>query len=284
MRSSFLMAFVFSACGSAHLVTGNFPDGGAGGTATAGGSTAGGSAGGGVAGGTTAGGSAGGSMGGGSMGGGASGGVTGGGAVGGGSVAGGTAGGGSAGGAASCSAATCSTGCCLNGTCQPGTQLLACGTGGVACAQCMMGQACAPSTQTCGLDPQSQWVVHPVSAGINSTKPSGSNWDTLGDPDPYANLYCPATAGSVTAATSSLNNDYQPMWNDGECTLTADQLMTTGFAFSVYDSDGLLGGADDLIAPKTTMVVTESDLNSGTISFGATSGLMSITFSLTGVP
>lgn len=148
----------------------------------------------------------------------------------------------------------------------------------------MMGDACAAMSQTCILDPQSRWTVHPASARINATKPSGSNWDTLGDPDPYVNLYCPATASSVTDATSSLDNAYQPMWTDGECTMTADELMTTGFAFSVLDSDGLLGGSDDSIAPKTTKVLSESDLRSGTVSHGATSGLASIRFTLTRVP
>lgn len=281
MRSTLcLLALALSACGSAHLVTGSPKDGGAGGTAMGGGT--GGAMGGGASGGGAVGGGA---TGGGTSGGGVAGGGVAGGGQAGGVVGGGTAGGGSAGGgSASCTATSCPTGCCLNGTCQPGTQPLACGTGGVACAQCMTGDACS-TAQTCILDPQSQWTVHPASAAVNSSKPSGSGWDSFGGaPDPYVDLYCPASASSITDSSSSVDNSYQPTWSDGECTVTADQLMTTGFAFAVFDSDGLLGGADDSIAPKTTKVLTEAELRAGMVSHGATSGLGSIQFSLTRVP
>lgn len=288
MRTSLVLAaLVFAnACGSSNLTTGG---GGGGSAMSGGGASGGGAAGGAVAGGSAAGGSAGGSVtgggraggsGGGTSGGGVAGGGTSGGGVAGGGSAGGNAAGGSGGGAAGCSSTTCATGCCLNGTCQPGTQPLACGTNGVTCAQCMTNEAC--SNQTCGFDPQSMWRVHPTMARINPSKPSGSGWDSFGgDPDPYVDLYCPATASGITDSSSSASDTLTPSWTDGACVMTAAQLMSAGFAFAAYDEDGLLGGADDLIVGKTTVPVTASDLMTGTISRGPSSGLASITFSFT---
>lgn len=215
-----------------------------------------------MGGGSAAGGSA---MGGGSAGGSA-----------GGSSAGGSAGGGSAG----CSASTCATGCCLNGTCQPGTQPLACGTGGVACETCMTNQAC--TTQQCGLDPQSMWRVRATSARIAARKLNGDNWDGFGgDPDGTVDLYCPSTSSSVTDSSSEVTNSFTPTWTDGECTLTAAALLSSGFAFAVFDADGLFGGANDQIAPKTTVPVTEATLMAGTVMRGPVSALTSITFTFT---
>ncbi|MDP3504771.1 MAG: hypothetical protein Q8S33_30815 [Myxococcales bacterium] len=279
-------------CGSAELTTGGSGGGGsaqdggarAGGSAGgAGGSSAGGASGGGS---VTGGGSAGGSSAGGSAAGGSatSGGSAAGGSAGG-SSAGGSAGGGSAGGSAGggsagCSASTCASGCCLNGTCQPGTQLLACGTGGAACETCMPNQAC--TAQQCGLDPQSMWRVRATTARIAARKLNGDNWDGFGgDPDGYVNLYCPATSSSVTDSSSEVTNSFTPMWTDSECTMTASALLTSGFAFAVFDADGLLGGADDLIAPKTTVMVTEATLMAGTVMRGPVSALTSITFTFT---
>lgn len=309
---SLLLALVFVGCGSAQLMTGGTgggtarvdggPTGGggaatgggtAGGAATGGGNTAGGSAfaggsaGGGsaFAGGSTAGGSAfaGGSTAGGSAlaGGSAGGGSAGGNAAGGSVSGGGSAGGGSSGGGtAGCTPTSCPSGCCLNGTCQPGTQPLACGTNGDACLTCMMNESC--TNQACGIDPQSMWRVRPTSARVAATKIGGSSWDSFGgDPDPFVNVYCPATSSSVTASTSTVDNSYTPTWTSGECTMTAAALMSAGFAFSVYDSDGVLGGADDLIAPKTTVVLTSATLMAGTVTRGPISALTSITFTLT---
>lgn len=289
MRSSFFVAALLSVgCGSASLTTGGGTGGGsvttmdagaAGGSASGGGQA--GAPGGGVAGGRAGGTATGGGLatGGGVVGGGtggSGGGVVTGGGVAGGGMAGGGAAGGSAGGSAGCSAATCATGCCLNGTCQPGTQPLACGTAGVACAQCMTNEAC--TGQTCGFDPQSMWRVHPSSAVTNSTKLSGSGWDSFGgDPDPYVDLHCPSSGG-ITDSTSSVSDTTMPSWSDGECVMTAAELMSSGFAFAVYDADGILGGADDLIAPKTTVRPTSADLMAGTVMRGPVSALTSITF------
>lgn len=294
MRSFPLFAaLLLVGCGSSQLMTGGNGGGSAQGD---GGTRAGGSAGGGTAGGTAGGASAGGRAGGsgggtvtgggsaagGSAAGGAAGGgtVTGGGMAGGGSAGGSSAGGSAGGGSAGCSASSCASGCCLNGTCQPGTQPLACGTGGITCVTCMTNEAC--NSQACGLDPQSMWRVHATSARIASTKIGGAGWDSFGgDPDGYVDLYCPATSSGITDSSSEVSNSLTPSWTDGECTMTAAALMSSGFAFAVYDGDGLLGGADDLIAPKTTVLVTGATLMAGTVMQGPVSALTSITFTFT---
>lgn len=281
-------ALLLVGCGSAQLMTGEGGRGG-GSAQSDGGARAGGSAGGAAGGsaGGASGGSGGGSVTGGGSGGGSSAGgsAAGGSATGGGSTAGGSAGGSSAGGSAGggsagCSASTCASGCCLNGTCQPGTQPLACGTGGVACATCMTNQAC--NSQQCGLDPQSMWRVRATTARIAARKLNGDNWDGLGgDPDGVAHLYCPATSSSITDSSSEVTNSFTPTWTDSECTMTAAALLSSGFAFAVADADGLLGGADDQIAPKTTVMVTEATLMAGTVMRGPVSALTSITFTFT---
>ncbi len=140
----------------------------------------------------------------------------------------------------------------------------------------MTNEAC--TGQTCGFDPQSMWRVHPSSAVTNSTKIGGSGWDSFGgDPDVYVDLHCPASGG-ITDSTSTASDTTTPSWSDGECVMTAAELMSTGFAFAVYDEDGLLGGADDLVAPKTTVPVTSADLMAGSVMRGPVSALTSITF------
>jgi len=48
-----------------------------------------------------------------------------------------------------CDGTTCATGCCTGNVCQPGTTLVACGTGGVACDVCTGTEVCDPTTRTC---------------------------------------------------------------------------------------------------------------------------------------
>lgn len=144
----------------------------------------------------------------------------------------------------------------------------------------MMNEACA--NQSCGLDPQSMWRVRPTMGTVTMRKPNGDNWDGFGgEPDPYVNLYCPATASSITVTSSEASNTLTPSWTTGSCVLTAAQLLSAGFAFSVYDADGFFGGADDLILAKTTVPVTTADLMAGSISRGPASALVSIAFTFT---
>lgn len=144
----------------------------------------------------------------------------------------------------------------------------------------MTNQAC--TTQQCGLDPQSMWRVRATTARIAAKKLNGDNWDGFGgDPDGTVDLYCPATSSSVTDSSSEVTNSFTPTWTDGECTLTAAALLSSGFAFAVVDADGLFGGANDQIAPKTTVMVTEATLMAGTVMRGPVSALTSITFTFT---
>jgi hypothetical protein len=177
-----------------------------------------------------------------------------------------------------CSAATCATGCCLNGTCQPGTQGLACGTGGVACQQCMAGTTC--QMQNCGVDPMSMWRVQVVSARIAMRKANGDTWDTGGGaPDVFVTLFCPATASSGMQ-TATVNDTYLPAWTTGSCVMTAGALQQTGFAFSVTDNDTFIN-PDDTITGKTTVRLVAADFASPMLMRGPVGQTTSITFSLT---
>ena len=133
----------------------------------------------------------------------------------------------------------------------------------------MTNEAC--TSQTCGFDPQSMWQIQPSSARIG-----GSSWDLATDPDPYVDLYCPSSETSVTESTPSVTDSSTPTWSSGGCVLTAAQLLSAGFAFAVYDEDGL--SADDRIASKTTVTVTAADLMAGTLTRGPMGSLTSITF------
>jgi hypothetical protein len=131
----------------------------------------------------------------------------------------------------------------------------------------------------------SRWRVQPASGRINPTKTDGSGWDFAGgDPDPFVRMFCPATASSQTSVTTPAGDTLTPAWTTGSCTITAQALTSTGFAFELFDDDSFLGGADDRISPKVTKVLTDAELLSGAVSHGATSGLTSIRFTLTLVP
>lgn len=148
-----------------------------------------------------------------------------------------------------------------------------------------MGTEVCTSAKRCGVDPASRWTIQPASARIAASKPDGSNWDGFGGaPDPYVRLFCPASMGTETSATSEASNTTSPTWTNGSCRLTAQQLTTTGFAFDAFDGDGFFGGADDLIAPKTTKVLTEMDLLSGAVTHGPVSSLTSVRFVITQTP
>ncbi|MBL8940923.1 MAG: hypothetical protein JNM69_40645, partial [Archangium sp.] len=92
----------------------------------------------------------------------------------------------------------------------------------------------------------------------------------------YVDLYCPSNETSVTSSTPTVTDSSSPSWSSGGCVMTAAELLSLGFAFAVYDEDGAT--ADDRIAAKTTVTVTQSDLMSGTLTRGPMSSLTSITF------
>jgi len=119
--------------------------------------------------------------------------------------------------------------------------------------------------------------VRPVSAVINPDN-GGFSWDDFSDPDPELGLWCPATAGSLSAIMTKVSDSLTPTWNSGGCTTTAAELLADGFAFDAIDIDPL--GGYEVIASKTTVPVTQSNLRAGTMSCSAFS-ITSMTVQLT---
>lgn len=173
-----------------------------------------------------------------------------------------------------CSASNC-TGCCYNGACQAGTTAAACGKNGAACVACSTNQVCR-ADQTCGVDPESNWVVQPTSAEIAPDN-NGSDWDGDGSPpDVIVNSWCPATASSGTA-TGEVES-YTPTWTSGGCTAKAKQLLADGYAFQMWDSDAF---SNDTITSPLKVTLTEENFTAGTITLQSSGGMKSLTLKLT---
>lgn len=168
-------------------------------------------------------------------------------------------GGGTGGGTgSSCGASSCA-GCCLAGACQAGSTASACGKGGGTCSVCQAHQVCRVD-QTCGVDPNSSWNVQPSSATITATN-NGTSWDADNSPpDPYVDLFCPAGASTITSTTPAVQDTLSPTWSTGGCIMKASDLLSSGFAFQVWDQDVL---SDDPVCPRTTLSVNQSDFVGG---------------------
>lgn len=196
---------------------------------------------------------------------------------GGGTGTGGGAGGGSGGGSGggTCGPSNC-LGCCFNGACQLGTTATGCGKGGSACLQCAANQVCR-ADQTCGVDPESTWLVQPVSATIASSN-NGTAWD--GDnsgPDVKVYMYCPATS-STASATPEASDTYTPAWSTGGCTAKAKELLADGWGFQVIDVDLV---SDDTITAPLAVTMTESMFIQGGFSLQPVGGLTALQVQLT---
>jgi hypothetical protein len=191
------------------------------------------------------------------------GGATGGGTGGGGATGGGTGTGG--GGGTSCGPQTCASGCCSSGQCLAGTTAAACGTGGAACVTCQGGDAC--SQGACQLDPNSTWLVRTsameVEPGFDLTSPA----------DVEVGLWCPASESTVTALMAKVQDSDSPTWSSGGCTMTAADLLSTGFDFDALDIDST--GAD-VISDRVHVPVTAAHLTAGRLT-GSTTYITSIT-------
>ncbi|AEI65752.1 putative lipoprotein [Corallococcus macrosporus] len=171
-----------------------------------------------------------------------------------------------------CDASNCA-GCCFNNVCQTGTSTSACGSAGAACRACGAAQVCK-ADQTCGVDPEGVWRVQPVSAQIAATN-NGSAWDADGSPpDVFIEMACPGgTAVFTTAAVEGL----APAWTSGGCTARASQLMAEQWAFQVWDEDL---ASDDTITGVLVTRFTEQHFTAGTVVFGASGGMTSLTVRL----
>jgi hypothetical protein len=171
-----------------------------------------------------------------------------------------------------CSASNC-TGCCFNNTCQAGNTASSCGKAGAACIACGSVQVCK-ADQTCGMDPNSVWRVQPVSARITSSD-NGTYWD--GDdsaPDVFVWMQCP---GAATSSSTPEVESYNPAWTTGGCTARASQLMAEQWVFQLWDSDV---SSNDTITGALGFRFTEEHFTAGTVSFGASGGMTSLTVQL----
>ena len=174
---------------------------------------------------------------------------------------------------ASCSAANCA-GCCTGGVCFAGTTNGSCGVGGKVCGACYSPDVCFTDGM-CGLDPSAQWIVQPVSAKIASSN-NGSAWDGDGSaPDVVLTTTCPGGSYGVTLQEESYNPDWV---QSGNCTATAQDLLTKDLTFSLIDSDVAF---DDTITGNVTYGVTTADLRAGGVSLGAVQGINGITYTFT---
>ncbi len=169
-----------------------------------------------------------------------------------------------------CGPATC-TGCCSASGCEPGNAVTGCGKGGGACSVCAGDQVCGPA-QTCGTDPNTQWLVQPTSAVISDS------YDAFSGPDTEVDVWCPATSGSNTT-TPVVDDSTTPTWSTGGCVASSGDLLSIGFAYAADDYDGVT--SNDTIVGKTTVPVTASDLQAGQVTVTNQGGVMSMTFTLT---
>lgn len=173
----------------------------------------------------------------------------------------------------SCGPQNC-TGCCFNGACQPGSTAAGCGKAGASCTACASAQICRVD-QTCGVDPESTWVVQPTAAQIASSN-NGSTWD--GDnsgPDVQVTMTCADVAPSTV--TPEVSDSYRPTWSTGGCAAKAKDLLRAGWTFQVFDIDVL---ADDTITSPLLLRLTEQDFVTGSLSVGPNGGLQSMSVSL----
>jgi hypothetical protein len=128
--------------------------------------------------------------------------------------------------------------------------------------------------QTCGVDPNSVWLVQPVSAQVTASN-NGSSWD--GDssaPDVFVWMQCP---GSTFASTTSEVQSYTPTWTVGGCTAKASQLMAEPWVFQLWDSDF---SSNDTITSMLGFQFTEAYLTAGSGILGPSGGMTSITVQL----
>lgn len=151
-----------------------------------------------------------------------------------------------------CGASNCA-GCCLNSVCQPGTSIAGCGSSGQMCRSCDSSyQICLPQ-QYCGLDLDATWSVQVLKADIQSNQ----NWGIEKKPDPDPYVIINGTRSSTIADTLS------PIWTDANSRTSARVLLSTGISVEMWDEDAPPVEPDDNIAPKLSVVFSESDLRKG---------------------
>jgi len=132
----------------------------------------------------------------------------------------------------------------------------ACGGSGGPCTACATYQSC--SGGKCNIDPNSDWKVTVVNAGVD---PSSGPWDpgaplTFVNPDPYVKV----TSGGLSGETGTENDTFSPLFNDMVLTAKAKDL-TTLVNIRTYDEDPI---PPDQIMGDCSLPFTYGDLAAGT--------------------
>lgn len=170
-------------------------------------------------------------------------------------------GGGAGGGTPSC------TGCLVGTQCVTTTSDSQCGADGAQCVACTSPDTCSPAG-ACDLDPASNWLVRPTQVRVADV------WDAASPPDIFMEIWCPSSATTISYTTPVISDSTTANWTTGGCTLTAQQLLTGGFDFRVWDKDI---ASDDLVQGRTPATPQAADLRAGSLT-GSTANLLSITF------
>ena len=130
--------------------------------------------------------------------------------------------------------------------------------------------------QTCGVDPESSWLVQPTAAQIAPNN-NGSAWDGDGSaPDPRVFMTCADSATGTS--TPEASDTYRPTWSSGGCTAKAKDLLRAGWTFHVYDIDAI---SDDTITSSSVVTLTGENFAAGGFNLAATGGMQSMSVSLT---
>lgn len=189
---------------------------------------------------------------------------------------GGSPGGNQAGGAETCGPANCA-GCCSAGVCLGGNSASACGSGGGVCGTCSSPYVCLGGA-SCGVDPESVWLVQPSEASIASTD-NGEAWDSFDGsaPDVVVTVTCPPSSNPMVGKTNAAES-YTPAWSSGGCTAKAKDLLAEPVTFTLDDNDPV--GVDS-VTGQLSLQVTAANLANGKASYGASAGMTGITFELT---
>jgi hypothetical protein len=113
---------------------------------------------------------------------------------------------------------------------------------------------------------------------VAATKPNGSAWDSLSDPDTRIELYCPESEQNISAVMPTVNDNFNPTWSTGGCIATAAEFLTEGFGFEAVENDGTF---DDVMTAYTIVPLTEAELRAGMKTIGPAGGNDSMTLRFT---
>jgi hypothetical protein len=174
----------------------------------------------------------------------------------------------------------CTDGCCKNGSCQAGTSDLACGDYGDTCVYCAPHMTCDSTYKECVVKPTAKLDVIVVSAEIDSTK----DWDSGFEGDAKPDVFVELTVGAQTKKSKTVDNAYDPVFNEYLMTSTASDLLGT-VKLKVYDYD-MWSPNDEIADCQQTFYGDELADGSAVIYFpcSGNSDLKSISFKFSPAP